>query len=461
MAAVTFPFSTDTYIERRKALMKNVGTGKILLLGNQDASINFRDNVYHFRQDSTFLYYIGINLMDLNAILDCDTGEVSLFGDDASIDLIVWMGNQPQLRDLGAKVGIPNVYESKELKNHLTGDIKYLPAYRDKHELNLKAWLDIQELKPDMELIHSIISQRNIKTSDEIAQLDIACTLSAQMHEFVLRNAKPYMMEYQLVGLASAFAWNHNAQWSFPPILTKNGQTLHNHYHGHQINEGDLVLYDGGIEIESGYCGDMTRSFPAGKKFSTMQASVYQIVHDSYQTALSMSKPGVYYKDVHLAVAKTMVEGLKALGVMKGDSDEAVASGAHSLFFPHGLGHMLGLDVHDMENLGEIHVGYDSSIEKSTQFGLRSLRLGRQLKQGYVITIEPGIYMIPELIDKFKSEGLHTDFVDYQELEKYRNMGGIRIEDDYVITENGNRRLGESLANDLASIEEMRAVALS
>ncbi len=461
MAAVTFPFSTDTYIERRNALMKNVGSGKILLLGNQDASINFRDNVYHFRQDSTFLYYIGINLMDLNAILDCDTGEVSLFGDDASIDLIVWMGNQPQLRDLGAKVGITNVYESKELKNHLTGDIKYLPAYRDKHELNLKAWLDIQELKPDMELIHSIISQRNIKTSDEIAQLDIACTLSAQMHEFVLRNAKPYMMEYQLVGLASAFAWNHNAQWSFPPILTKNGQTLHNHYHGHQINEGDLVLYDGGIEIESGYCGDMTRSFPAGKKFSTMQASVYQIVHDSYQTALSMSKPGVYYKDVHLAVAKTMVEGLKALGVMKGDSDEAVASGAHSLFFPHGLGHMLGLDVHDMENLGEIHVGYDSSIEKSTQFGLRSLRLGRQLKQGYVITIEPGIYMIPELIDKFKSEGLHTDFVDYQELEKYRNMGGIRIEDDYVITENGNRRLGESLANDLASIEEMRAVALS
>ena len=461
MAAVTFPFSTETYIERRKTLMKEVGSGKILLLGNQDASINFKDNVYHFRQDSSFLYYIGINLMDLNAILDCDSGEVHLFGNDASVELIVWMGNQPKLSDLGAKVGIDLVHPTADLVKHLSGDIKYLPAYRARHEINLKSWLGVSELKPNMDLIHAVIKQRNIKTLEEIAELDKAVTLTSQMHEFVLRNAKPNMMEYQLVGLANAFAWNHNCQWSFPPILTKNGQTLHNHYHGHQIKEGDLVLYDGGIEIESGYCGDMTRSFPAGNKFTDMQASIYKIVHDSYQTALDLSKPGIYYKDVHLAVAKTMVNGLKSLGIMQGDTDEAVDAGAHSLFFPHGLGHMMGMDVHDMENLGEEHVGYDSTIEKSTQFGLRSLRLGRELKEGYVITIEPGIYLIPELIDKFKSEGQHINFVDYDELNKYRNMGGIRIEDDYVITADGNRRLGEPLANDLASVEEMRREALS
>jgi len=213
--------------------------------------------------------------------------------------------------------------------------------------------------------------------------------------------------------------------------------------------------------LESAYCGDMTRTFPASAKFSSMQASLYKIAYDSYQTALEHSKPGVYYKDVHLAVAKTMVEGMNALGLMKGDVGEAVAAGAHALFFPHGLGHMLGMDVHDMENLGEIYVGYDATIEKSKQFGLRSLRLGRQLKEGFAITIEPGIYLIPELIDKFKADKMHTEFLNYNEIEKYRNVGGIRIEDDYIITAGGNRRLGEPLANDLASVEAMRAEAIS
>ncbi len=460
MAKVSIPFSVETYSERRKTLMSKIGKGKILLLGNQDSSINFKDNVYHFRQDSTFLYYIGINLMDLNAILDCDTGEVSLFGDDASIDLIVWMGNQPKLSELAEKVGIKTLHPASKIREMLGGDVKYLPPYRSRHEIALKSLLDISQVEPSLDLIHAVIAQRNIKTEEEIQLLDQACSLTAKMHEYVLRNAKPGMMEYQLVGLASAFAWNSNAQWSFPPILTKNGQTLHNHYHGHQINEGDMVLFDGGIELESGYCGDMTRSFPVGAKFTEKQSNLYRIVYKSYQTALEHTKPERYYKDVHLAVAKTMVEGLKEIGLMKGDPDEAVAAGAHALFFPHGLGHMLGLDVHDMENLGEVHVGYDNTIEKSMQFGLRSLRLGRKLKEGFVITIEPGIYLIPELIDKFKSEGQHLNFVDYKALEDYRTVGGIRIEDDYIITSDGHRRLGEALANDLDSIESMRAEAI-
>jgi len=461
MANTTLPFSAETYISRRKTLMKSVGTGKILLLGNKDVGINFKDNVYHFRQDSTFLYYVGINLMDLNAILDCDTGEVTLFGDDASLDLIVWMGPQPLLSELGANVGINSIKPSAALSDHVNNEIRYLPAYRGHHEITLRDLLDVKSLSPDMELIHAVINQRNIKTTDEIAQLDQACTHTAKMHETVLRNARPEMMEYELVAMASQYVQGNNLQWSFPPILTKNGQTLHNHYHGHQIKSGDMVLFDGGIEVDSTYCGDMTRTFPASAKFSSKQASLYQVTYNSYQTALAHTKPGVYYKDVHLAVAKTMVEGLSALGMMKGNVDEAVAAGAHSLFFPHGLGHMLGMDVHDMENLGEIHVGYDATVEKSKQFGLRSLRLGRELKEGYAITIEPGIYLIPELIDKFKGDKLHEDFLNYTEIEKYRNIGGIRIEDDYVITADGNRRLGEPLANDLDSIEAMRSEAVS
>lgn len=459
MASSTFPFSTETYISRRKTLMDKVGSGKILLLGNQDVGMNFKDNVYHFRQDSTFLYYIGINLIDLNAVLDCDTGEVTLFGDDASIDLIVWMGNQPKLSELGAKVGISLIKPAASLSDHVDREIRYLPPYRGRHEITLRDLTEVTKLSPDPSLIHAVIEQRNLKSDGEIAQLDQACTHSAKMHEKVIRGARPDMMEYELVSLASQYVLDNNTQWSFPPILTKNGQTLHNHYHGHQIKDGDMVLFDGGIEVESAYCGDMTRTFPAGKKFSAMQASLYQVVYDSYQTALALSKPDVFYKDVHLAVAKTMVEGMQSLGIMKGDVDEAVAAGAHSLFFPHGLGHMLGMDVHDMENLGEIHVGYDNTVEKSTQFGLRSLRLGRKLKEGYAITIEPGIYLIPELIDKFKSENQHVDFINYDEVEKYRNIGGIRIEDDYIITADGNRRLGEELANDLDAIEAMRGDA--
>ncbi len=461
MANLTFPFDTETYVSRRKILMESVGSGKILFLGNQDVGMNCEDNVYHFRQDSTFLYYIGINLVNLNAILDCDSGEVTIFGDDASLDLIVWMGNQPKLAELGAKVGITSIKPSSALADYVHKDIKYLPPYRGRHEVTLRDLLGVTSLSPDMGLIHAIVKQRNIKTQEEIAQLDQACTHTAKMHETVLRNATPDMMEYHLVSMANKYVFDNNLQWSFPTILTKNGQTLHNHYHGNQIKEGDMVLFDGGIELPSLYCGDMTRTFPASGKFSSMQASLYNIVYDSYQTALNDSKPGVFYKDVHLAVARTMVEGLKSLGLMKGDVDEAVATGAHSLFFPHGLGHMLGMDVHDMENLGEIYVGYDETVEKSTQFGLRSLRLGRRLVEGFAITIEPGIYLIPELIDKFKGENMHADFLNYAEIEKYRNIGGIRIEDDYIITADGNRRLGEPLANDLVSIEEMRTEAIA
>ncbi len=456
MSSSNFPFSAETYANRRRQLMTEVKSGEILLLSNNYSSINFKDNHFRYRQDSSFLYYIGINQPEVFAVLDCEKGTTTLYGDDVSMDMIIWTGNQPAIKELAAKSGIENILPLSKLSDLNTDQLKYLPTYRAEHELFLSS-LGIKEIQEHKDLILAVIQQRNIKSADEIELLDKAVGLTAQMHKKVIEAAKPGMTEYQLVSIANAFAWDNNCAFSFPPILTINGQTLHNHYYGNVLKEDSMVLFDGGIELDSGYCGDMTRTFPADKKLTGIQTDIYKIVHRSYEKAVELSKPGVYYRDVHLAVAKVMVEGLKSIGFMKGDTDEAVATGAHTLFFQHGLGHMLGLDVHDMENLGEVLVGYDESISKSKEFGLKSLRLGRKLKEGYVITIEPGIYIIPELIAKFESEKKHLEFVNYEIVNKHLNAGGIRIEDDYLITSESNRRLGEPLTNDLESILSMKS----
>ena len=457
MSSNNFPFSAKTYQDRRNELMKTVKTGRILLLSNNFSSINFKENHYRYRQDSSFLYYIGINQPEVHAVLDCETGETTLYGDEVSMDMIIWTGNQPALADLATKSAIENILPLSKLAELSAENIKYLPPYRAEHELFLKSALGVTQIEEHLDLILGVIAQRNIKSNDEIKLLDQAVTLSAKMHQTVIENTNPGMAEYQLVSIANAFAWDNNCCLSFPPILTINGQTLHNHYYGNTLKEDSMVLFDGGIELESGYCGDMTRTFPAGKALTGIQSDIYNTVHRSYLKAEEESKPGIYYRDVHLEAAKVMVEGLKAIGFMKGNTEDAVNAGAHSLFFQHGLGHMMGIDVHDMENLGEIYVGYDESISKSKEFGLKSLRLGRQLQGGNVITIEPGIYIIPELIDKFQAENKHLDYVDYNFLNKHRNTGGIRIEDDYLITSDSNRRLGEPLVNDLESILALKS----
>lgn len=456
MQNMIFPFETDTYVQRRKKLMATVGSGKILFLGNGYSSKNFEDNSYGFRQDSTFLYYIGINQSGLNAVIDCDKGETYLFGDDISIDHVVWMGDQEKLSDLAAQVGIKTVFKSTQIFDYVDASTLYLPPYRSAHTIKLEQYLNIKEINPSLKLILAIVEQRNIKTAEEIKYLNAAASHTAAMHKTVIENTKAGMYEYELVALASQSALANNTSWSFTPILTINGQTLHNHNYNNKLKEGDLLLFDGGIEHSSGYAGDMTRTIPVSASFTDKQKDIYNIVKKAHDVAVNESKAGVYYKDVHLLSCLEIAKGLTELGLMKGDPEEAVEEGAHAMFFPHGLGHMIGLDVHDMENLGENFVGYDQTIKRSQEFGLKSLRLARPLKTGNAITIEPGIYMIPQLMEKWKAEKKCIDFLNFDKIEDYKSFGGIRIENDYVVNDNGVDLLGEPLVYDAASIEALK-----
>jgi Xaa-Pro aminopeptidase len=437
--------------------MKSLTKGKVLLLGNGNSSINYEDNYYTFRQDSTFLYYIGLNQAGLNAVIDVDNNQTLLFGDDISMDHIIWMGDQPKLADQASLSGIDVVKPSTSIFDYVDINTMYLPPYRSAHTIKLEQYLGINEINPSLKLIYAIINQRNIKSKEEINYMHEAAGLTAMMHKTIMTEAKVGMQEHELVAMASKFALENKSQWSFTPIMTINGQTLHNHEYVNTLKDGDLVLFDGGIEIASGYAGDMTRTFPVSAKFTSRQKDLYTIVKEAHDVAVKASKPGVYYKDIHLMAALEIAKGLTELGLMDGDPEDAVMEGAHALFFPHGLGHMIGLDVHDMESLGEIFVGYDDTIRKSTQFGLKSLRLGRPLEEGFALTIEPGIYLIPQLIDKWRSEKKHAEFLNYDMIDKYRNFSGIRIENDYYINSEGAQLLGEPLVSDIKSVENLRS----
>ena len=458
-------FSVDTYKHRRRILQKKIGSGQLLFLGNQESSKNFKDNWYPFRQDSTFLYYFGINQPNLIGLIDCDTGSATLFGDDVTTDDIVWTGPLPSLSELGKLVGINEVYPLSKLSSLISQQAKYLPPYRSQHTITLSTLLqkqvsEIREFE-HLDFIQAVVSQRNIKSPEEVAELHRACSITSTMQLAVMQTARPGMKEYQIVAEAYKTALHANSQMSFLPILTKNGETLHNHYHGNTIGNGDMILFDGGTESLKHYAGDMTRTFPVGKSFTSKQKEIYDVVHSSFSAAVDMLKPEIKFIDVHLHAAEKLVEGLISIGLMKGDPKEAVAAGAHTLFFQCGLGHMIGLDVHDMENLGEQYVGYTSSIKQSQEFGLKSLRLGRALEEGFALTVEPGIYFIPTLIDQFKADRKFETFINYQKVETYRDFGGIRIENDYHITAEGASLLGEPLATSSSEIEVIRSSVLT
>lgn len=457
-------FTPTTYINRRKQLAHKVGSGLILLLGNSEASINFKDNWYPFRQDSSFLYYFGISQPDLVGLIDIDGGNEYLFGEESTIDQIVWTGVLPSLVELGEKIGVSNVLPTARLKQHITGkNIHYLPPYRADHSLSLSELLQKNANETgqgySIDLIKAIVAQRSIKSAEEVGELNTAVDITSAMHLAVMKATRPGMKEHELVGVARNVACEHNVNLSFPPILTKEGQILHSHYHGHTLEDGDLLLFDGGTESQSFYAGDMTRTFPVGKSFDPIQRDMYQIMYDAHRTAISMLAPGKAFIDIHLAASEKLVEGLIEIGLMKGNATEAVAAGAHTMFFQCGLGHFMGLDVHDMENLGEQYVGYTDNLVKSTEFGLKSLRLGKELEAGNVVTVEPGLYLIPELIDLNKAAGKYTDFINYEKLETFKNFGGMRVEDDFVITDDGADLLGTSLANSVEEIEGVRANA--
>lgn len=456
-------FAKETYVQRRAQLKKNMGSGVLLFLGNDEQGLHYEDNTFRYRQDSTFLYYFGLSFAGLSAIIDIDEDKEIIFGNELTIDHIVWMGTQPTLKEKSERVGISEISPSAEIVNYLHRAVQkgravhYLPPYRAEHKLKLMDWLGIPPAHQEgsVPFIRAVVAQRNYKSAEEIVEIEKACDVTADMHTTAMKVIRPGMYEYEVVAEMNRIAEMNNCQLSFATIATINGQTLHNHYHGNKVKSGDLFLIDAGAEVESGYAGDMSSTVPADKTFTSKQRAVYEIQNAMHLAAVNALRPGIPYMEVYELTARTLVEGMKGLGLMKGNADDAVREGAHALFYPHGLGHMMGLDVHDMENLGEVWVGYNGQ-PKSTQFGRKSLRLAIPLEPNFVLTVEPGIYFIPELIDRWKGEKNFADFINYDKVEEYRHFGGIRNEEDYLITADGARRLGKKIPLTPEEVEALR-----
>lgn len=448
-------FSSETYISRRKRLTQKIKGGLILLLGNVDTPMNYADNTYYFRQDSSFLYFFGLDFQKLAGVIDADSGDEIIFGDDVEIEDIIWMGPQIALKDKAAKVGISRTEPYKNLQSVIEKAISsgrkihFLPPYRSENKLLLQELLGIavskQKAYSSLELIREIVDLRSVKEVQEVDEIRKACAVGYQMHVTAMKMAKAGVWEQTIAGTIEGIANSGGGMVSFPVILSQNGETLHNHDHSKTLQKGRLLLVDAGAEIGSHYASDFTRTMPVSGKFTQKQREIYEIVLAANNRGRELTQPGSTYLSVHLAAAEVIASGLKALGLMKGDVKEAVANGAHALFMPHGLGHMLGLDVHDMEDLGQIYVGYDDEIRPVDQFGTAYLRMGRKLQPGFVITNEPGIYFIPALIEKWKAEKLNTDFINFARVEEYLDFGGIRLEDDILVTENGREIIGDRI----------------
>jgi Xaa-Pro aminopeptidase len=458
-------FEKDTYKNRRKAL-KNKGLKGIgLFLGNIDSPMNYAANTFHFRQDSSFLYFFGLDFQGLAGVIDFDNGDDYLFGDDFDIADIIWMGPQVPLKENAAKVGVEKTSAFSKIFEFISNTIKqgrkvhYLPPYRSENKITLEKLLgiSIQQLQENasVQLIKAVVDIRSIKEPAEIVEIEKACATGYKMHVAAMKMAQPGVWEQKIAGTIEGIALAGGGMTSFPIILSQNGETLHNHDHSKILKEGNLMLTDAGAESLLHYASDFTRTVPIGGKFTQKQREIYEIVLAANNHGTALTKPGVSYLSVHLAVAEVIASGLKELGLMKGDVKEAVRNGAHALFFPHGLGHMMGLDVHDMEDLGQIYVGYDDEIRPLDQFGTAYLRLGRKLQTGFVITNEPGIYFIPALIDKWKNENINASFINFDKVNEYRNFGGIRLEDDILVTETGSKIIGERVPINLDEIEQI------
>ncbi|WP_316789727.1 aminopeptidase P family protein [Pedobacter frigoris] len=464
-------FQKIEYVKRRALLSTTLGSGIVLFMGNTESPMNFLHNTYHFRQDSTFLYYFGIQQPELAAVVDIENDKVIVFGDEMNIDDIVWMGRQKTLQEKVYDSGLTEVLPLSALEGYIkTAQTKgiaihFLPPYRAENTIRVADLLGISVHNVGREasipLIKAVVAQRSLKSEAEIVELNNAAVISADMHLLAMKIARPGMKESEIAAAIHQVALSEGGNLAYPIIFTINGQILHNHYHGNLLKDGDLVLNDSGAETQMGYAGDLTRTFPAGKTFSNKQKDIYTIVLNAYHKAVGALRPGTRYLDVHKMACLELAEGLKAIGLMKGDMEEAVQRGAHALFFQCGTGHMMGLDVHDMEDLGEQYVGYSDVLLKNTeQFGLKSLRLGKELEKDYVLTVEPGIYFIPELIDRWHTESKFSEYINYDQVNEYRSFGGIRVEDDFVITADGSSMLGKHLALSIAEVEALRSYSL-
>ena len=446
-------FSKDVYVNRRSALKSKIDKGILLFLGNSDASVNYPGNQYRFRQDSNFNYFFGLTDPDLAAIIDLESGEEIIFGNDVDIDDIILMGPQPLISEKAQKVGVTKTYPLAHLDEFVGKaasqgrKVHFLPPYRYHNMIQLHRLLGIpfdqMKSSASVEFIKGVVSLRLIKEECEVAEIEKACNIGYKMHYTAMKTMKLGMVEQELVGIMEGISISEGLMPSFPIILSQNGETLHNHSHHQIFTEGRLLVIDAGAETNTNYTSDFTRTLPSSGKFTQQQKEIYSIVSAANNLAVDMARPGITYSSVHQAASRVMAQGLVSLGLLKGDVDEIVAAGAHSLFMPHGLGHNMGMDVHDMEDLGENYVGYDDTYKRSTQFGLGSLRMGKMLEKGHVVTVEPGIYFIPALIEQWKREGTNAQFINFGALEQYYTFGGIRLEDDILITDNGSRLLGD------------------
>ncbi|MBP5426072.1 MAG: aminopeptidase P N-terminal domain-containing protein [Prevotella sp.] len=439
--------SKETYIRRRAQLKRDMGSGLLLFLGNDEAAMNYADNTYRFRQDSTFLYFFGLDYAGLAAVIDVDNDTEIIFGNELTIDDIVWTGTMPSLHEMAATVGITDVRPMSELATVVSGrPVQFLPPYRGDHRVWLWELTGVepaaQPAKASVPFIKAIVSQRNHKDEEELRLIEESVDLSTKMHLAAYRTVRPGIHESEVAAVVEEVACRPGGALAFPTIATVQGQVLHNHGFIHDLKDGDIFLLDAGAETRSHYAGDLSSSMPVGERFTSRQAEVYEIHLRSFWAAVDKLQLGRPFRDAHIAAATEIARGMKELGLMKGDPAEAAEAGAYALFFPCGLGHMMGLDVHDMENLGEQYVGYAEGTQKSTQFGFKSLRLARPLEPGFVFTVEPGIYFIPELMDKWEAEGQFRDFICYDKLGPWRDFTGLRNELNYVMTENGARLLG-------------------
>jgi len=454
---------TEIYRQRRNVIRQKIGDGLILWLGQVPQPRNYEGNTYPFRQNSHFLYYTGLSVPNLAMLSLPEMDQDILFADPGDIDAVIWSGPGPTVAELAQEAGVGTVEELSKLPERIGNavssgmKIHYLPPYRGTSMYRLSRLLKAspEEVAADVSqlLMQEVACQRSVKSEEEMDQIEEALVITDLMHRACMAAAKPGMRERELAGFIQGIALSRDRQQAYAPIVTVHGEVLHNNSYDGILRDGQLLLNDSGVESPMYYASDITRTFPVSGRFTDIQAEIYQVVLRVQQGAMDRVRPGVTNREIHLEACRILVEGLRELGLMKGDTTEAVAAGAHALFLPHGIGHMMGLDVHDMEDLGDI-VGYKEKEPRSGQFGLKYLRLSRPLEPGFVLTVEPGIYFIPALIDRWKSERKHETFIDYDRVESFRSFGGIRIEDDILVTPDGARVLGPGVPRSIPEVEE-------
>jgi Xaa-Pro aminopeptidase len=456
-------FKSEVYTRRREELRKKIRTGLALFPGNNEAPMNYPANTYHFRQDSNFLYFFGLDVPDLTGVMDFDSGKSWIFGNDFDLDDIIWTGPQPSVKDLALKCGVMDTDPLSRLEQIVNDAISkkrkihFLPPYRGETKMMVGSLLKENPCQmktlASPEFIKAVVSMRSIKEKIETDEIEKAVDIAYEMHVTAMKMCRKGVREQDIFGTMEGVALMKGAGTSFPIILSINGQTLHNHSHGNILENGRMMIADAGAETKLHYASDITRTTPVGGKFNRQQKEIYEIVLKANTESILSAAPGISNLDLHMRACRIIASGLKELGIMKGDVEEAVAAGAHGLFMPHGLGHMLGLDVHDMEALGENNVGYNEEVKRSSQFGLAFLRFALPFKTGHVFTIEPGCYFIPELISQWKAEKKHAQFINYGKIDSYMSIGGIRIEDNVLITEKGHKLLGRPIPKTVKEVE--------